>query len=62
MQREMIMSRTPAERFLMGASMFDAARTIVLASFPPGLSPNEVRRRLFDRFYGNEPNLKNPYE
>jgi hypothetical protein len=60
-QWELIMARTPAERFMMGALMFDAARTMVLASFPSGLSPNEVRRRLFDRFYGDEENLRNPY-
>jgi len=25
-----------------------------MASFPPGLAPNEIRRRLFTVFYGHE--------
>jgi len=31
--------------------MFDAARAIVLASFPPGLDETEKRRLLLQRFY-----------
>ena len=42
----------PAERVLIAAEMFDTARQLVLASFPAGLSPAEVRRRLCRRFYG----------
>jgi len=33
--------------------MFETARTIALASLPPGLSPEETRRRLCRRFYGD---------
>ncbi len=50
--RQKLMARTGAERFVMGARMFDAARTVVLASLPPGLSPLEIRQQLFERLYG----------
>ena len=52
--RENLLSRTGAERVVMGSRMFDVARTIVLASFPPGLSEIETKRRLCERLYGNE--------
>jgi hypothetical protein len=34
--------------------MFDAARAMTLASFPPDLPADERRRRLFSRLYGND--------
>lgn len=40
---------------MMGSRMFDAARAIVLASFPPDLSADETRRRLFARLYPDIP-------
>lgn len=43
-----------ANKFAMGSRMFDVARTIALASFPPGLSEIETKRRLCERLYGNE--------
>ena len=49
-----MMALSGEERFIIGALMFDTAREIVLASFPPGLSSAEVRRRLCERFYGDE--------
>lgn len=52
--RERLLSRSGAERVVMGSRMFDVARTIVLASFPPGLSELETKRRLCERLYGNE--------
>jgi hypothetical protein len=52
--REMLMARSGAERVRMGCEMFDAARAMALASFPPGLPEIEVKRRLCERFYGNE--------
>ena len=52
MFREKLMARSGEERFVMGALMFDAARAMILASFPPGLSQAEVRRRLCERIYG----------
>jgi len=50
--REMMMARSGAERLIMGASMFDAVRAIVLASLPKDLPQDELNRRLFERIYG----------
>jgi len=50
----MLMQLTPEERFIRGAMMFDAARAMVLASLPKDLSPDEVRRRLYERIYGEQ--------
>lgn len=52
--QERLMARPGYERVLMGSLMFDAARTIVLASFPPELSDVEVKARLCKRMYGEE--------
>lgn len=49
---ELMMSRTGSERVIMGASMFDAARVIVLSSLPKDLPEDELKRRLFERMYG----------
>ena len=49
---EMLMARSGAERVVMGASMFDTARAIVLASLPKDLPEDELKRRLFERIYG----------
>jgi hypothetical protein len=50
--RQRLMARSGSERFVMGTRMFDAARTVVLASLPAGLSPDELKRQLFQRLYG----------
>ena len=50
--RQKLMARSGSERFVMGVRMFDAARSVVLASLPPGLSPDELKRQLFQRVYG----------
>ncbi len=50
--RQKLMARSGEERFLMGVRMFDAAREMVLASLPADLSPDDLRRRLFERIYG----------
>jgi hypothetical protein len=50
--RERLMALSGEERFLMGIRMFNVARTMVLASLPPDLSPEERKRRLFERMYG----------
>jgi hypothetical protein len=50
---EMMMARSGAERLIMGSSMFDTARRIVLASLPKDLSDEELKRRLFERIYGH---------
>jgi hypothetical protein len=54
MVRSKLLARSGPERVLMGSQMFDAARAIVLASFPAGLSDIEVKRRLCQRLYGEE--------
>jgi hypothetical protein len=46
------MALSGAERFVMGAQMFESAREMVKASLPPGLSGVEQRRQLFKRLYG----------
>ena len=50
--RQKLMARSPEERFAMGSAMFDAAREMVLASLPRNLPPLELRRRVFERVYG----------
>jgi hypothetical protein len=50
--RQKLMARSGSERFVMGTRMFDAARAVVLASLPAGLSPDELKRQLFERIYG----------
>src|SRR5258706_14064178 len=50
--REKIMARSGEERVVMGARMFDAAREMICASFPPDLPKAEMKRRLFERLYG----------
>ena len=50
--RQKLMGRSAEERFLMGVRMFDAARDMALASLPTGLSPQELKRQLFQRLYG----------
>ena len=50
--RQKLMARSGSERFVMGTRMFDAARAMVLASFPADLSPEDLKRRLFERLYG----------
>ena len=56
--RERLLSRSGAERVVMGSQMFDVARAIALASFPPGLSEIEIKGRLCERLYGNEVNVE----
>lgn len=60
--RALLMARPPEERLHMAIRMFDAARTLVLASLPPGLTPLEVRRRLFARLYSDLPTDRVPPE
>lgn len=54
LMRQKLMARPPAERLLMGSRMFDVARAMAIASFPPGLNEIELKRRLCERFYGDE--------
>ena len=50
--RKKLMARSGEERLVMGVRMFDAARAMVLASLPAGLSEEEKKRQLFRRIYG----------
>ena len=50
--RQMLMARSNEERLMMGVRSFDAAREIVLASLPKNLPPEELKRRLYQRIYG----------
>jgi hypothetical protein len=52
MVRKRIMAFSGEERFMMGVRMFGAARRMVLASLPPGLSEFERKRMLYERIYG----------
>lgn len=52
--RRKLLDRPGAERILMGSQMFEAAKAIVLASFPDGLNEIEIKERLCRRLYGDE--------
>jgi hypothetical protein len=54
MVRERLLARSSDERMQMGSQMFEVARAMILASFPPGLSEIETKRRLCERLYGGE--------
>ena len=45
---------SPDERVKIAASMYDAARAIVLSSLPTGLSRREMRLAFARRFYEGE--------
>jgi hypothetical protein len=49
-----LMAKTVEERFLMGIRMHEAARRMVMASFPPGISDEQRKKLLFERFNGCE--------
>jgi hypothetical protein len=51
MVRERYAEMEPVRRLLIGVSMFETARAMVLSSFPSGLSSFELRRRLCERLY-----------
>jgi len=55
--RDLIMSRTGQERLLMGFSMYDTAKRIVLSAIHnrwAGLTDAETKKEIFLRFYGQE--------
>ena len=52
--REKLLERSGAERIMMASGMFEAAKAMILASFPAGLPEIEVKRRLVERIYGDE--------
>lgn len=56
--RDRLLARSGAERLQMGSRMFDAARAMVLASFPTNLSEMEKRVRLCERLYRGEVDIE----
>lgn len=52
--RQRLLERSGAERIMMASGMFETAKAIVMASFPPGLTEIEIKQRLVERFYGGE--------
>ncbi len=55
--RELMMRKSGEQRLLMGCSMYDAAKQIVLNSIcnrQPGITDAEIKREIFLRFYGPE--------
>ncbi len=55
--RELIMRKSGEQRLLMGCSMYDTAKQIVLNSIcnrQPGITDAEIKREIFLRFYGPE--------
>jgi hypothetical protein len=51
MVRERYARMEPVQRFMIGVSMFEAARVIARASFPADLSQKQVRQALCERLY-----------
>lgn len=54
LQNELWMKRTPQERVRFQMELFSAARQVIIASMPKGLSDREFKRRLYFRTYGEE--------
>jgi len=55
--RELMMRKSGQERLLMGCSMYDTAKQIVLSAIHnrrPGIKDAEIKREIFLRFYGLE--------
>jgi hypothetical protein len=51
MVRSRYAAMQPVDRFMIGVSMFESARAIVLASLPADLPPADLRRKLCERLY-----------
>lgn len=52
--RERMMKFSGAERFRIGAEMFEAARRMAMASLPGGLSERQRKALLYERVYGEK--------
>lgn len=50
--RQKLMAYSNEERFMMGMRSFEAMRDIVLSSLPKDLPPEELKRQLYQRIYG----------
>jgi len=54
---QMLMSKSPSERFMMAVGMFDAAKNLVVAGISrekPGINEGQLRAEIFLKMYGNE--------
>ncbi len=49
--RERYMQMDGEQRLMIGIQMFETARKIVLSSFPQGITEDEKRHMLCERFY-----------
>jgi hypothetical protein len=54
LHRDLLMARSNEERFQMGVSMCQTARTIVWSSLPEDRTPTERHVQFFLRYYGDE--------
>ena len=52
--RRRLLERSGSERIMMGSSMFDTARAMIVASLPEDLTPLEIKEQLCRRLYGDE--------
>lgn len=55
--QNLMMCKSGEKRLLMGCSMFDAAKQIMLSAIrnqQPGITDAEIRREILLRFYGSE--------
>ncbi len=55
--RELMMRKSGEQRLLMGCSMYDTAKQIVLSAIrnhQPGITDAGIKREVFLRFYGSE--------
>lgn len=55
--RELMMRKSGEQRLLMGCSMYDTTKQIVLSAIRnrwPGITEAEIKREIFLRFYGLE--------
>ncbi len=50
----MIMQKTGEERLIMGVSMCQTAKRMVLSSFPDKMNQYEIRCMLLRRYYSND--------
>ncbi|MFV0341064.1 MAG: hypothetical protein ACK5MA_10655 [Parachlamydiaceae bacterium] len=55
--REIIRTKTPLERIIMGCSMYETARFLIERSIlasNPSISQNELRKEVFLKFYRDD--------
>ncbi len=49
--RSLLLAKSGPDRLRMASGMFDAARQMMLASFPKDLPPEKIRQLLLSRTY-----------